>query len=56
MQIVNDELKEQEAEALAACYRLLLKKAGERRARLAAENKNNDGMETAVSMTEATTG
>ena len=53
----NNPQSDDEAQALAACYRLLLQKAAERRARLAAaQTKNNDEMETAVSISEPTLG
>lgn len=39
MKTLNEKHSDTEAKALAACYRLLLQKARERRARLAAENE-----------------
>lgn len=58
MNLINhNNENDEESRALAACYRLLLQKAAERRARLAVEkNENNNDTETAVSISELTPG
>lgn len=44
MQTNNEHNPEDEARALAACYRLLLKKAAERRARMAQVNQGQESL------------
>ena len=44
MQLNNEHNSDDEARALAACYRLLLQKAAERRARLAQANQGQESL------------
>lgn len=51
----NNSRQDEESQALADCYRLLLKKAAERRARLAQANHGQESLSEEQGINEKTT-